>query len=80
MDQESSSPTEASELSGLNNTTRHLNRAKCKQTALEMAAQLRPANHFTRVGMSFLDRIEAATRAAIVSEVKRHPSKGHTLK
>jgi hypothetical protein len=79
MDQESSSPTEASELSGLN-TTPHLCRSKVKQTCLEMAAQLRPANHFTRVGMSFLDRIEAATRAAIVSEVKRHPSKGHTLK
>ena len=61
------------------NTTPHLNRSKVKQTALEMATQLRPANKFSRVGMSFIERIEAATRAAIVGEIKRHPSKGHTL-
>lgn len=61
------------------NTTPHLNRAKVKKTILEQAKQLRPANGFSRVGVSFIERIEAATRAAIVSEIKRHPSKGKTL-
>jgi hypothetical protein len=61
------------------NITPHLNRSRVKQTALELAAQLRPANKFARVGQSFVDRIEAATRRAIASEVKTHPSKGKTL-
>jgi len=61
------------------NTTPHLNRSKVKQTALEIAAAIRPANHFTRVGMSFVDRIEAKVRAAIREEVRLHPSKGKTL-
>ena len=60
------------------NTTPHLNRAKVKQTALEIAGQTR-GQGWTRVGMTFLQRIEAATHAAIVAEVRRHPSKGKTL-
>jgi hypothetical protein len=60
------------------NTTPHLNRSKVKQTALEIAGQTR-AQGFTRVGKSFLERIEARTRAAIADEVKQHPSKGKTL-
>ena len=60
------------------NTTPHLNRSKVKQTALEIAHQLR-AQPFTRVGTTFLERIENATRAAIVREVKQHPSIGKTL-
>jgi len=61
------------------NPTPHLNRLKVKQTALEMAHELRPFWPAERVGMSFLERIESATRAAIVQEVKRHPTKGKTL-
>lgn len=61
------------------NTTPHLCRSKVKQTALEMAAAIRPANKFTRVGMSFIERIEAKVRAAIREEVRIHPSKGKTL-
>ena len=61
------------------NTTPHLNRSKVKQTALEIAAAIRPANHFGRVGMSFIERIEAKVRAAIREEVRIHPSKGKTL-
>ncbi|MDE2107037.1 MAG: hypothetical protein KGL39_58055 [Patescibacteria group bacterium] len=61
------------------NPTPHLNRAKVKQTALELAAQIRPANHFARVGQSFVERIEAKVRAAIREEVRSHPSKGKTL-
>lgn len=61
------------------NPTPHLNRARVKRTALELAAQIRPANHFTRVGMSFIERIEAKVRAAIREEVRIHPSKGKTL-
>jgi bisphosphoglycerate-independent phosphoglycerate mutase (AlkP superfamily) len=32
-----------------------------------------------RVGMSFVERIEAKVRAAIREEVRIHPSKGKTL-
>ena len=60
------------------NHTPHLNRAKVKETALEIASKTR-AQGFTRVGMSFLERIEGATRAAIAREVAAHPSKGKTL-
>lgn len=61
------------------NPTPHLNRAKVRETALDLAAQIRPANHFSRVGMSFIERIEAKVRAAIREEVRIHPSKGKTL-
>lgn len=60
------------------NTTPHLNRAKVRQTALEIAGQLR-GQKWTRVGMTFLERIELATRQAIRDEVSRHPSRGKTL-
>ena len=60
------------------NLTPHLNRARVKQTALEIAGKTR-AQGFNRVGMSFLSRIEARTRAAIAEEVRIHPSKGKTL-
>ncbi|MDE2100939.1 MAG: hypothetical protein KGL39_27075 [Patescibacteria group bacterium] len=60
------------------NHTPHLNRSKVKETALAIAGQTR-AQGFTRVGMSFLERIEAKTRAAIAEEVRLHPSKGKTL-
>jgi hypothetical protein len=61
------------------NTTPHLCRSKVKQTALEIASAIRPANKFTRVGMTFLERIEAKVRVAIREEVRMHPSKGKTL-
>ncbi|HVM51270.1 MAG TPA: hypothetical protein VMU04_24785 [Candidatus Acidoferrum sp.] len=60
------------------NTTPHLNQSKVRQTALEIAEMTR-AQRFTRVGKSFLERIEAKTRAAIAEEVRIHPSKGKTL-
>jgi hypothetical protein len=60
------------------NTTPHLNRSKVKQTALEIAEQTR-AQGFTRVGSSFLERIEAKTMQAIREEVRIHPSRGKTL-
>lgn len=60
------------------NPTPHLNRAKVKQTALEIAGQTR-GQKFTRVGMSFLERIELATRQAIRREIAQHPSRGKTL-
>jgi len=61
------------------NTTPHLCRSKVKQTALEIASRDPPANKFSRVGMSFVERIEAKVRAAIREEVRIHPSKGKTL-
>ena len=60
------------------NHTPHLNRARVKATALELARMTR-GQPFTRVGMSFLERIEGATRAAIAHEVRAHPSRGKTL-
>jgi hypothetical protein len=61
------------------NQTPHLNRSKVKQTALEIAKMTRPTNKFSRVGLAFLQRIEAKTMAAIREEVRLHPSKGKTL-
>lgn len=55
-----------------------VNRAAVKRRALEVAKETR-AQGFTRVGASFVDRIEAATRVAIAREVSQHPSKGRTL-
>jgi hypothetical protein len=67
------------------NPTPHLNRARVKQTALEIAGDIHHSftggKHpkFTRVGMTFLERIEAATRQAIRREVAQHPTRGKTL-
>lgn len=61
------------------NMTPHLNRARVRRTALEIAKATR-GRCFTRVGQSFLDRIEAVTRAEIASQVRMHPSKGVTLR
>jgi hypothetical protein len=60
------------------NPTPHLNRAKVKQTALEIAGQTR-GQGFSRVGLTFLERIEFATQSAIRREVAQHPSRGKTL-
>ena len=60
------------------NTTPHLNRSRVKETALDIAAKTR-GHKWTRVGMSFIERIEARARAAIMEEVRIHPSKGKTL-
>tara|TARA_R100000808_G_scaffold24260_1_gene55416 strand:+ start:1696 stop:1878 length:183 start_codon:yes stop_codon:yes gene_type:complete len=56
-----------------------ISRTNVKKLALEVSAQHR-AGKFTRVSKDFLDRIEAITKRAIVSEVRRHPSVGKTLK
>ncbi len=67
------------------NPTPHLNRSKVKQTALEIAAlkhfSYTNGKHpkFTRVGLSFLERVEGRLRAIIADEVQRHPTKGKTL-
>lgn len=60
------------------NPTPHINRARVKRTALDVASTTR-AQKFTRVGLSFLERIECATLMAIRNEVRNHPSKGKTL-
>lgn len=65
------------------NTTPHINRSKVKKTALEIASQTRLNGsgkpRFTRVGASFVERIEARTVAAIRGEVQAHPGVGKTL-
>jgi len=73
-----SAPVEESESTSINPTP-HLNRAKVKQTALEVAHQVRPFWKVERVGMSFLQRIEDAVRREIVHQVKIHPTRGKTL-
>ena len=55
-----------------------LNRSAVRSKALELAGMTR-AHKWTRVGKSFLDRIEARTRAAIAEEIRTHPSVGKTL-
>ena len=58
-----------------NNVT---NKKHTKRYALDYANTKRPGK-FRRVGQSFLDRCEAAARAAIIKEVDNHPTKGKTL-
>ncbi len=53
---------------------------KVKQLALEIAAQHRSAANFTRVSKDFINAVEADARAFILDRVKRHPSRGRTLK
>lgn len=58
--------------------TQFLNAKSTKQFALDYAAKSR-AHKFERVGESFIQRIDAAVRQAIVREIAAHPSKGKTL-
>jgi hypothetical protein len=55
-----------------------LNNSKVKNLALEVSKTTRNGR-FTRVGQSFLARIEAQVAALVRAEVLRHPSKGKTL-
>lgn len=55
-------------------------KSKCKDLALRIARDHRPANKFNRVGEDFLIACEGALRNFIASRVKMHPSKGKTLK
>jgi hypothetical protein len=55
-----------------------INQSKVKALALAVSASNRNGR-FTRVGKSFLQRIEAHVAAAVRGEVHRHPSKGKTL-
>lgn len=64
------------------NTTPHLNRARVKQTALELAkTRLNGYGQprFERVSRQFLERIEALVRYAIRDQIQRHPGVGKTL-
>lgn len=56
-----------------------INQKAVRDYILTQVKQLRPHHPFERVGASFVARIEGAVRAAIVSEIKQHPSKGKTL-
>lgn len=56
-----------------------LNRAACKEYALEQSRNLRNGR-FTRVSKEFLDDVEAHLRAAIAARVHKAPSLGVTLK
>jgi hypothetical protein len=58
-----------------------INKSNVKKLA-EAACQERAARggrHFTRIGRSFYEAIDAAARAAVISRVNSAPSKGITL-
>jgi hypothetical protein len=55
-----------------------LNKSKVKQLALELSKNTRNGR-FSRVGESFIQRIEARVAAVVADEVYRHPGKGKTL-
>ena len=56
-----------------------LNVKAVRQLTLDMAKQMRPFHPFERVSPSFVQRIDAAVRAAVAKEIHQHPSKGKTL-
>ena len=55
-----------------------INRSAVKKMALRLSEDTRNGT-FTRVGSSFIDRIEYKLEAIIRSEVHQHPSTGKTL-
>ena len=61
-----------------NRTSTLLNRAYCKEFALQCANRIYPGR-FTRVGSCFLDEFTEEVEALLSSKVKRHPSRGKTL-
>lgn len=61
------------------NETELINRKRVKMAALSYSASNR-AGKFTRVGASFLSRINSQVKNLIQAEVQRHPSVGKTLK
>lgn len=58
--------------------TQLINRSAVKKMALQLSADTR-SGKFTRVGSSFLEKINAKVDAMIRSEVQTHPSVGKTL-
>jgi hypothetical protein len=58
--------------------TQFLNAKAVRQLALDIAKKTR-AHPFERVGESFIARIDAAVRTAVLREVGIHPSRGKTL-
>lgn len=56
-----------------------INQKAVRDYILTQAKNLRPHHPFERVGASFIARIEGAVRAAVITEIKQHPSKGKTL-
>jgi hypothetical protein len=59
--------------------SRVINRDYVKRWALDYARTNRGTHPFNRVSESFLNMIEAATKAAIRDRIDRHPSRGKTL-
>jgi len=57
---------------------RLINVKHCKDLALKLAGER--AQPFTRVSKDFLERVEGRLRNVIIDEVKKHPSRGTTLK
>lgn len=59
---------------------RYINATAVRQRAIELAGRKWKDGRFTRVGASFLERINAAAQVAIEREISQHPTLGKTLK
>ena len=62
------------------NPTCFINAAAVRGLALETAKALRPFSHLDRVSESFLVGISEEVRRSVIDKIKRHPSRGHTIK
>lgn len=58
----------------------YINQSAVRAKALSVAARKWPDGRMSRVGSSFLERINGAVLRAIESEVNQHPTLGKTLK
>ena len=57
-----------------------INRAHVRKLALKYASNLRPEARFTRVSEQFITAVMYDTLTTIKDRVRRHPSKGQTLR
>jgi hypothetical protein len=57
-----------------------INRAALKRFLLDRAKTMRPGHEFSRVSEETFEHLEAQLRNAAVELIRRHPSKGVTIK
>lgn len=57
-----------------------INRTAVRKYALEVAEKERKASGFRIVSKDFIEAVEASVRSAVIDRIRRHPSKGVTLK
>jgi histone H3/H4 len=57
-----------------------INKAELKRFLLDRAKTMRPGHEFSRVSEEALEYLESQVRNAAVELIRRHPSKGVTIK